>query len=122
MVLGWLIDDLRKEALSQRMQDAVEMGKYEGGPIKLNAVGAAGTAGAVGTEEVAFILTPLRFLVGGCLVMFRAAGFAMLERWLRRADPETPGYLVECCSVRAVLALVRALFWDRYKPVVVHGL
>ena len=43
MVPGWLIDDFRKEALSQRMQDAVEMGKYEGGPIKLNEAGIAGT-------------------------------------------------------------------------------
>lgn len=47
-----------------------------------DAVEAAAAAGV--TEEVAFIFNSLLFLIGGFLVMFMAAGFAMLEAGMVR--------------------------------------
>ena len=47
------------------------------------AVEVVAAAGGV-TEEVAFILNSLLFLIGGFLVMFMAAGFAMLEAGMVR--------------------------------------
>ena len=51
-----------------------------GGPLALGGVIAlAAPAAAQVTEDTAYIFNTLLFLIGGFLVMWMAAGFAMLE-------------------------------------------
>lgn len=69
--------------------------------------GFAHSASAAVTEETAFILNSLSFLLHGFLVMWMAAGFAMLEAGLVR----TKNTAMQCTKNIAIYAIAGLLYW-----------
>ncbi len=59
------------------------------------------------TDQVKFILTSVLFLVGGFLVMFMAAGFAMLEAGLVRSKNVT----MQCLKNVALFAIAGIMYY-----------
>ncbi|WP_108260357.1 ammonium transporter [Mangrovicoccus ximenensis] len=70
------------------------------------AVEAAAPTGEA-TDQVKFILTSVLFLVGGFLVMFMAAGFAMLEAGLVRSKNVT----MQCLKNVALFAIAGIMYY-----------
>ena len=70
-------------------------------------IGFAHTASAAVAEETAFILNSLSFLLHGFLVMWMAAGFAMLEAGLVR----TKNTAMQCTKNITIYAIAGLLYW-----------
>ncbi len=64
-------------------------------------------APAAVTPEVAYIFNTLLFLIGGFLVMFMAAGFAMLEAGLVRSKNVS----MQCLKNIALYSIAGLMFW-----------
>ncbi len=70
------------------------------------AVAEAGTGGGV-TPETAYIFNTLLFLIGGFLVMWMAAGFAMLEAGLVRSKNVS----MQCLKNIALYSIAGLMYW-----------
>ena len=75
----------------------------------------AATAPAV-TPEVANIFNTLLFLIGGFLVMWMAAGFAMLEAGLVR----TKNVAMQCTKNIALYSIAGLMYWGGWLQSDVH--
>ena len=64
-------------------------------------------AAAEATPDVKFIFNTLLFLIGGFLVMFMAAGFAMLEAGMVR----TKNVAMQCTKNIALYSIAGIMFW-----------
>ncbi len=74
---------------------------------------AAAAAAPAVTPAVAYILNTLLFLIGGFLVMWMAAGFAMLEAGLVRSKNVS----MQCLKNVALYSVAGLLFWvTRLQP------
>lgn len=96
---AWLLPDT---GWAQAVEGAVE-----GGAIDPAAVAAAEPA-APGFDEIGpFIMTTLLFLIGGFLVMWMAAGFAMLEAGLVRSKNVT----TQLTKNVGLFAIAAVMYW-----------
>lgn len=68
---------------------------------------AAEAATAAGTDVTSFVFNTLLFLIGGILVMWMAAGFAMLEAGLVR----TKNVSMQCLKNIALYSIAGLMFW-----------